>query len=241
MKIKHSFLFLAVFVTLILSGFQSQSQITLTTGATAYRFTSSVDLNFHPGANIRLGYDYNRFQFDLGFSGYLPVQTQVKTDAYELRPTNPLYPMTLPILNTVDGHSWETSLQVNYFLYGQPIGGKGWQSYGFFGTSLFVYKQVNNLSHFNTDDYAAKVNDGSETTFSQITVDLGLGLKYPLRNKEFFAEGRISFPTDLEKDYQMPVQTTVYYSATIGIRWHITTRKSVYQHMANRKRKSNLR
>lgn len=241
MKIRLSLTTLAVFFMLIFSDFQSWSQITLTTAPTAYQFTSSIDRNIHPGLNIRFGYDYNRFQFDFGFSGYFPVQTVIKTDARERNPSNPLFPATISILNTVDGYSWESSIQMNYFLYGQPIGGKGWQSYGFVGSSLFIYQQVNNLSHFNTLDYQASVSDGAETTYSQITIDLGLGLKYPLRNKEFFAEGRFSFPTDLEKDYKVPVQTTYYYSATIGIRWHIVTRKSVYQHMANRKRKPNLR
>jgi hypothetical protein len=215
------------------------SQLTLVTAPTAYRFSSSADQNLHPGFNARLGYDYRYFQFDLGFSYFMPVTTVLKTYAYEIRPTNPLFPLQTVISNNVIGKSFETSFQMSYYILGQPIRKKG--LYGLLGSSLFVYNQQNNLSHYNKDDYAALVLDKAERTYSQITVDLGLGGKISHRNASYFLEGRVSIPTDLEKDYGSPIQTTVYYTVTTGIRWHLITRKSAYQMMAGRKKKSNLK
>lgn len=241
MILKKASKILAVISLLLIMANEAASQITMTTAPTVYQFFTSKDQNLHPGFNARFGYDYDLLQFDLGFSYYLPVTTNINTLAYEIHPSNPLFPAVLPIINSVVGNSFETSFQINYFINGQPIGGKGIQTYGFLGTSLFVYQQENNLSFFNTQDYAAKVIDHAQSTYSQITFDFGAGIKYPLRNKSLFAEARIALPTDLEKDYGMPVQTTAYYSVTAGIRWHLVTRKNIYQQMANRKRKPNLR
>lgn len=215
------------------------SQITLVTAPTAYRFSSSSDQNIHPGFNLRLGYDYHLMQFDLGFSYFLPVTSSLRTYALEIRPTNPLFPLQTAISNNVIGNSFESSIQMSYFFYGQPIRKKG--LYAIVGSSLFVYHQQNNLSHFDKEKYAPLVLDKEEVTFSQITIDLGLGGKLSHRNATYFLEGKVSIPTALEKDYGSPIQTTVYYTVYTGIRWHLKTRKNIYQSMASRKKKSNLR
>lgn len=229
-----------ILITLIFLVSQSAfSQITLVTAPTAYKFKSSADQNIHPGFNLRFGYDYQLFQFDLGFSYYLPATTSLRTYALEINPTNPLFPLQTAITNNVVGNSYESSFQMSYFFYGQPIRKKG--LYAILGSSLFVYHQQNHLSHFDTQKYAPLVLDEAEVTYSQVTVDLGLGGKLSHRNATYFLEGKVSIPTALEKDYGSPIQTTVYYTVYTGIRWHLKTRKNIYQSMASRKKKANLR
>ncbi len=224
------------FLLFVSSAYVLPAQLTLGTSPTSYYFLGSYDNNVHLGFNIRGGLDYDRFQIDLGFSYFLPVISKVNTVAYEINPTA-LFRQSIPIINSVDGNSFETSLQFNYFIYGQPIGGRGF--YGFIGTSYFVYTQKNNLSSFDRMKYYSdEFIDKAQSTTGQITFDFGIGGKLPLRNKSLFAEFRFAIPTDPYKDYGLAVSTTNYLSLTTGVRWHLVTRKNRYQIISNRKARS---
>ncbi len=222
-------------VFLMVSSISTSAQLTLGTSQASYYFLSSNDNNIHPGFNIRAGLDFDRYQIDLGFSYYLPVISKVNTIAYEVNP-NALFRQSIPIINSVDGNSFETSLQFNYYIYGQPIDGNGF--YGFIGSSYFVYTQRNNLSSFDRlKYYSDEYIDKAVSTHGQITFDFGIGGKIPLRNKSLFAEMRLVLPTDPYKDYGSAVTTTNFVSFTAGVRWHLMTRKSRYQIISNRKPK----
>jgi hypothetical protein len=235
----HRVLQLWLMLTLIIS-MDAAAQFTVALNGSSYHFLNSADNNLHYGPQIRAGVDFQQFQLDLGFAYYMPVISKVNTFAYEVNPISPYFPNRISIVNSVDGVSFETTLQMNYFIYGQPIDGRG--VYGFLGGGILIYSQKNNLSNFNRlEYYSEKFIDGAITTSSQFIFDFGFGTKFPFRNGSWFLEGKFSLPTNPYKEYGLAIETSPYISFNAGLRFHILTRKNKYQKIALSKKRFNKR
>ncbi len=213
---------------IVSSGKDTNAQLTMSLGGSSYYFFNSTDNNVHPGVNLRGGLDFDKYQLDFGFSYYFPVISAVGTQVYEKNPQSSNFPLFKNITNSVTGVTFNTSLQMNYFIWGKPIGGKG--IYGFVGGSYFLYYQQNNLSNYDPIlYYPSDYLDGSEYYRYQLLFDFGFGFKYPMRYSSLFLEGKISVPTNPYKEHELAVQTSVMATVNAGVRIHLVTRKNRYQ------------
>jgi hypothetical protein len=206
----------------------SNAQWTMSLGGSGYYFLDSKDNNIHPGINLRGGLDFDRYQLDFGLSYFFPVISTVPTKVYEKNPVSPYFRQFKNITNAVTGITYNTSVQMNYFIWGQPIGGQG--IYGFMGGSYFVYYQQNNLSIYDPKQfYPADYLNGSEYYRYQLLFDFGFGAKFPMRQSSFFVEGKLSIPTNPYKEHGLAIETSVLATVTAGIRMHLVTRKNRYE------------
>lgn len=227
MKSFFKFAVILIFTFISSVGF---SQFTIGTGVNSYYFLNSTDNNIHYGPSIRGGIDFDRFQLDLGFTYFLPVISNVNTYAYEID-YNTLFPNRIDVVNSVDGTTFQTDLQMNYYIWGQPIGGKGF--YGFLGSGIFMYTQQNHLSHFDPlEFYSSQYIDEAIATTTQLIFNFGFGAKFPMRKSNFYIESKFSIPTDPYKEYGLGVETSPFISVMAGVRFHVITRKNRYQRIA---------
>jgi len=201
------------------------SQISVAIGPSTYYFISSNDDNLHYGLNARLAYDTHQILIDAGIRIFDKVTSTVKTVGY-LNPEDTFD--KLVIFNSVTCKSWELFLNGQYYFTGMPEEKAG--VYGILGVSALYYEQTNNLSDHDPAYYPpAKFIDKRLHSSTQLTINTGIGAKYPLRHSSLYVEGKVSFPAKPYLDYQYPIENAIYVSVDAGIRITLKSHRNNYQ------------
>ncbi len=215
----------------VLLSLQSSAQFSMALGGTGYVFVNSNDQNLHYGPQLRANFDWDNKVLSFGGSYYFPVISKVPTVAKRAGLAPIEFPEKLNIINSVEAYGIDFVADFHYYFRGVPIDGRA--LYGIAGVGTFYYNQTYNLSSFDDSYYYAdNYIDGANYYSTQLTFDVGIGGKMPMRKKSWYYELKFTFLTDPYKDYKKGVQGSHFITFNTGFNFHMKTRKNKYQRMA---------
>lgn len=211
--------------------YTSEAQFSMALGGSGYYFVNSKDNNLHFGPQLRANFDWDNKVLSFGGSYFLPVISKVPTTATKSFVAPIEFPPKINIINSVSAYSIDAFTDFHYYFRGVPIDGNGF--YGIAGAGMFFYNQTYSLSNFDRMAYTSiKYFDEQNYYSTQLTFDIGIGGKIPMRKKSWYYELKFTFLTDPYKDYDRAVQGSHFITFSTGINFHLKTRKGKFQRMA---------